>query len=93
MTTLKAILFMMLALTATLASAAPAPPLFPFDNGLTDVKSVEDQGALLRELGYSGICTRPNHATPEFFAAMDKHGLKVCATYVVLGAARATRSR
>ena len=67
--------------------AAP-PPLFPFDNGLTDIKSVEEQAALLKELGYSGICTRPGKTTPEFFAAMDKHGLEVCASYIVLGAGK-----
>jgi len=65
---------------------ADAPELFPFDNGLTDVKSVEDQAALLKELGYAGICTRPQHATEQLFAAFDKHGLKVMATYVVLKA-------
>jgi len=88
MRTLKATLSTLLALAVTLASATAVPPLFPFDNGLTDVKSVQDQAALLKELGYSGICTRPNRATPELFAAMDKHGLRVCATYVVLGAGK-----
>lgn len=59
---------------------------FVFDNGLTDVKSAEEQAALLKKLGYDGICTRPQHATEEFFAAMDLHGIKIIASYVGLPA-------
>lgn len=60
---------------------------FVFDNGLTDIKSAEEQAALLEKLGYDGICTRPQHATEEFLAAMDRHGIKISASYVVLPAA------
>lgn len=59
---------------------------FVFDNGLTDVKSPEDQAALLQKLGYGGICTRPQNANPEFLAAMDRHGIRITATFVSLPA-------
>ena len=61
-------------------------PLFVFDNGLGGLKTPEEQAALLKELGYDGICTRPAHATPELFMAPDKTGLKVHASYVMLAA-------
>lgn len=57
-----------------------------FDNGLTDIKSAEEQAALLEQLGYDGICTRPEHATPELFTAMDRHDIKISASYVVIPA-------
>ena len=57
-----------------------------FDNGLTDIKSAEKQASLLQKLGYDGICTRPGHATDELFAAMDHHGIRISASYVVLPA-------
>ncbi|VGO17792.1 hypothetical protein PDESU_06394 [Pontiella desulfatans] len=59
-------------------------PFFPFDNGLTDVKSVEEQAKLLKELGYDGICTRPPNCTPELLEAFDRHGVKIMASYVTL---------
>ncbi len=59
---------------------------FVFDNGLTDVKSPEDQAALLQKLGYGGICTRPQNASPEFLAAMDRHGIRISATFLSLPA-------
>lgn len=61
-------------------------PFFVFDNGLGGLKTPEEQAALLKELGYDGICTRPAHATPELFMALDKNGLKVHASYVMLAA-------
>jgi sugar phosphate isomerase/epimerase len=61
-------------------------PFFAFDNGLTSIKSVEEQAKLLKELGYAGICTRPDNCTDELLAAFDKHGVKIMASYVVLPA-------
>lgn len=58
-----------------------------FDNAFSDIKSAEDQAALLKKLGYDGICTHPQNANDAFFAAMDRHGIKVSATYVTLPAA------
>jgi sugar phosphate isomerase/epimerase len=55
---------------------------FVFDNGLNDIKSAGEQAALLQELGYDGICTRPQKANEEFLTAMDRHGIKIIATYV-----------
>lgn len=59
---------------------------FVFDNGLTDIKSPEEQAALLQELGYDGVCTRPQNANQEFLTAMDRHGIKIIATFVSLPA-------
>lgn len=59
---------------------------FVFDNGLTDLKSAEEQAALLKKLEYEGICTRPQNASEEFIAAMDRHGIKITATFVSLPA-------
>ena len=68
--------------------AAEPPPLFVFDNGLSGLTSPTEQAALLKELGYDGICTRPANATPELFAAMDREGLKVRASYIAVPAAK-----
>jgi len=57
---------------------------FALDNGLDGVTSVDEQAALLKELGYDGICTRPGRATDELLAAYDKQCIKIIATYVVL---------
>ena len=76
-------------LAACLVQLAPVSAerlFFPFDNGLADVGTVEDQAALIKKLGYAGICTRPQAATPELVAAFDQHGLRIMATYVVLPA-------
>lgn len=59
---------------------------FVFDNGLTDIKSAAGQAALLKQIGYDGICTRPERATDEFLAGMDRHGVRVVATYLALTA-------
>lgn len=80
-----------LALAATTSvSADPSPPaprpFFVFDNGLTDIKSPAEQAALLNELGYDGICTRPANATTEWLDAMDQARVKIIASYVVLAA-------
>ncbi len=57
-----------------------------FDNGLTDIKAVGEQAALLKELGYDGICVRPDHASDELIAAMDSQGLEISASYIVIAA-------
>jgi len=57
-----------------------------FDNAFSDIKSAGDHAALLEKLGYDGICTRPQNANDEFFAAMDRHGIRISATYVTLPA-------
>lgn len=72
------------ALTLLSVAAWAERPFFAFDNGLTDVESVEEQAQLLRALGYDGICTRPANATPALFAAFDQHGVGVSASYVVV---------
>jgi sugar phosphate isomerase/epimerase len=59
---------------------------FVFDNGLSDIKSAGEQAALLQRLGYDGICTRPERANDDFFTAMDRHGIKISATYLTLPA-------
>jgi sugar phosphate isomerase/epimerase len=57
-----------------------------FDNGLTALRTAEEQAALLQKLGYDGICTRPEKASDELFTAMDRHGIMISATYVALPA-------
>lgn len=59
-------------------------PFFAFDNAFGKSTPVEEQAALLEELGYDGMCTRPTNASDELFAALDQHGLEVSATYVVI---------
>lgn len=61
-------------------------PFIALDNGLTDIKTAAEQAALLKELGYDGICTRPTNATGELFDEMEQRGLKIKASYVVLTA-------
>ncbi len=68
-----------------LASPLGARDLHAFDNGLNDVGKLEDKAALLARLGYDGIAWRPGQ-TAEMLAALDKHGLEMVATYVVLQA-------
>ncbi len=57
---------------------------FAFDNGVTSIKSVEEQADLLKKLGYDGICTRPANCTDELLGAFDRHGVAITASYVVL---------
>jgi sugar phosphate isomerase/epimerase len=75
-----------IALIALAGTLCAEREFFVFDNGLTDVKSAGEQAALLQQLGYEGICTRPQHASAEFLTAMDRHGIKITATYVSLPA-------
>lgn len=62
-----------------------ARPFGAFDNGLNDVPELDAKAALLKQLGYDGIAWRPGR-TAEMLAALDRHGLKMFATYVVLQA-------
>ncbi len=61
-------------------------PFFVFDNGLSDVATNAERAALLKELGYDGMCIRPANASGELFAAMESAGMKVWASYVVVPA-------
>jgi sugar phosphate isomerase/epimerase len=79
---MKYITSAIIALVALAGNIRAERPFFVFDNGLTDIKSAEKQAALLQELGYDGICTRPQNANQEFLTAMDRHGMKIIATYV-----------
>lgn len=74
----------MLMMLAFCSGVQAERPFFTFDNGLTDIKDVEEQAKLLKDLGYAGICTRPKNATDAMIAAFDKHGVQIMATYVVL---------
>jgi sugar phosphate isomerase/epimerase len=73
------------------AAAQPAktnPPINPFfamDTALRDGKarSIEDQAALLKELGYDGIGAS-GHLGAGFLAAFESRGLKVFNTYLTL---------
>ena len=58
-------------------------PLFVFDNGLTDIIGHDAKAALVAELGYQGVGWRPGDTTG-MLAALDKHGVKMAATYVAL---------
>jgi hypothetical protein len=83
MKTITSAIIALLTLTGALRAERE---FFVFDNGLTDVKSAGEQASLLEKLGYDGICTRPQNANDDFFAAMDRHGIKVIASYVSLQA-------
>lgn len=83
---MKHIISAIIALIALAGALRAEREFFVFDNGLTDIKSVDEQAALLKELGYDGICTRPQHANQEFFAAMDRHDIKIIASYVSIPA-------
>jgi sugar phosphate isomerase/epimerase len=76
----------MLARAAGDDSPVLARPFIALDNGLTDIKTAAEQAALLEKFGYDGICTRPAKATAELFDEMEKRGLKIKASYVVLPA-------
>ena len=74
----------MMGILGLAGSGVAERPFFAFDNAFDKSTPAEEQVALLKELGYDGICTRPAHATDELFAAIDKHGLEISAPYVVL---------
>lgn len=82
---MKRIVLMLVALMAVVSLHAERD-FFAFDNGLTSIKSVDEQAKLLKELGYAGICTRPKNCSDQLLTAFDKHGVKICASYVVLAA-------
>lgn len=58
---------------------------FAFDNGLRQTDGFEEKAALLAQLGYDGIAWRPGK-TAEMLETLDRHGLKMFATYVTLTA-------
>jgi len=58
---------------------------FAFDNGLRQTEGLEEKAAMLAQLGYDGIAWRPGR-TAEMLAALDRHRLKMFATYVSLTA-------
>jgi sugar phosphate isomerase/epimerase len=71
---------------ALLAARAAPPRLFyAFDNGLVAVPTLEEKAALLKNLGYDGIGWRPGKSA-EMLALLDRLGLKMGNTYVVLNA-------
>ena len=59
---------------------------FAFDNAFSEITDARQQVALLKELGYNGICSRPKNASDALFSALDEHGLEMYASYVVLPA-------
>lgn len=73
------------AVAAILTNTLAARDLFAFDNGLKDLKTPAGQAELLARLGYSGIGSRPGD-TAGMLAALDRHNLKMIATYVSLTA-------
>jgi sugar phosphate isomerase/epimerase len=81
MNTITTAIIALFALAGTLLAGRE---FFVFDNGLTDLKSAGEQAALLQKLGYDGICTRPQHASEELLNAMDRHGIRITATFVSL---------
>ncbi len=76
-------------LTVTLALLLAAPlaarDFLAYDNGLNDVKSLDARAQLLDQLGYDGMIGRVGHHA-EVIAALEKRGLKLGATYLVLKA-------
>ena len=70
----------------TLCAAAAEPrPFHAFDNGLGSIATLEGKAALLKQLGYDGITWRPGN-TAAMLAQLDKQGLRMGASYVVLNA-------
>lgn len=83
---MKSITSAIIALFAIAGTLRAEREFFAFDNGLTGIKSAGEQAALLQKLGYDGICTRPQSVNEEFLTAMDRHGIRIIATYVSLPA-------
>jgi sugar phosphate isomerase/epimerase len=54
---------------------------FAFDNGLTQVQSLDEKAALLKELGYDGIGWRVGVKPGEMIRALDKYDLRMISTY------------
>jgi len=79
----SALFSIFISLCSARAEVTQAPPLYAFDNGLTDVVSFADKAALLKELGYAGICWSPKDTT-QMLAALDQHDLEMCSLYVPL---------
>ncbi len=83
--TTKRLALALLALVLLGRSAAAAPPVFVFDNGVgRGAWTPEQQAGTLKELGYDGISY--NYTTPEDLAQWQKvfaaHGLRIFGLYV-----------
>jgi len=55
---------------------------YAFDNGLTRIPSLEEKAAVLKELGYDGIGSRPGR-TAELLKVLEPRGLRIGTLYVV----------
>ena len=68
------------------AAGRPSNPFFALSNGAKDPAHAtpESQVAMLKELGYQGISCSGAETTPEMFAALDRHGLKMFTVYLGL---------
>jgi sugar phosphate isomerase/epimerase len=76
----------LLGIAAILCAGAAEPRAFyAFDNGLDSIATLEGKAALLKQLGYDGITWRPGN-TATMLAELDKQGLRMGASYVVLKA-------
>jgi len=71
-----------LAIATPLGVKAAPPPIFPMDHVFKSEKNTVKLAALLKELGYAGVCTTPALFSPEQDKIMKEHGLKIMATYV-----------
>ncbi|NQU23688.1 MAG: sugar phosphate isomerase/epimerase [Candidatus Nealsonbacteria bacterium] len=90
--TILSVSLLVLALGSAASTAEPAAPMkldnafFAFDNGTGGNEwPLEEQAAMLKELGYAGIGYSGRTGTeqiPEMLAALDAHGLKMFSTYV-----------
>lgn len=71
----------------SLAHHAAANEFFAMDNGLLDLKTLEDKAALLDELGYEGVTWRPGN-TAKAVRAMTGRGIKMHAFMMTLAVAK-----
>lgn len=71
-----------LLLAVTMVHAGEKCAFFAFDNGLTRIPSLEQKAAVLKELGYDGVGSRPGH-TAEWLKTLEPHGLRIGTLYVV----------
>ncbi len=63
-------------------SAEPMNPFFPYKNSMEKkVPSVEEQAAILAEIGFAGFDHREVVELEESLQALDKHGLKLYTIY------------
>jgi sugar phosphate isomerase/epimerase len=67
---------------AVLVGAEEQPAFYAFDNGLTRIPSLEEKAAVLKELGYDGVGSRPGK-TAEWLEVLEPLGLRIGTLYVV----------